>query len=104
MSEHFAVIIFNLINPENLFFNDDCSEQLSDAKRAENIRFIISNVFEEIISRKNYGLVFEHNNYLSAVVNFAPDRLLSWQDDIKNAVNESIGFIQNNFIFSFSVS
>lgn len=104
LSKHFAVIIFNLINPENLFFNDDCSEQLSDAKRAENIRFIISNVFEEIISRKNYGLVFEHNNYLSAVVNFAPDRLLSWQDDIKNAVNESIGFIQNNFIFSFSVS
>ena len=102
-SDYFAVVIFNIINAEKLFSNDEFANA-DDIECNNTISFIIQNVFEEIISEKNSGVVFEYGDFNVSVVSFDSDRLEYWDFDIKEAVDKTVEFIQKNFEFSLNAS
>lgn len=104
ISNHFAVVCFNITDADHLFSEDDSSEQLNDHETAKAIRFIMTNVFEELINKHNRGYMTETDGHLICIISCNPDRLSLCYSDIAEAVGETKRFIEENFMFSFNSS
>ena len=100
-SSHFAVIIF-YIKDSNLFGYDETSdEQMNNNEKADTIKFIIRNVFEEIMTHKHKAYVFEFNGLLMSIANISSNHLSTWQSDITDAIRQTESVMEENFNFSF---
>lgn len=101
ISDYFAVICFNIINANQLF-SDDESYSNSDEETAKTIKFIMTNILEELVGKHHRGYMAEYNGRLVCIVSFNDSRLSHWQEDITQVINEARQFIEANFRFSFT--
>ena len=87
-------------------FVDEYTEVGSDNEiyTFAQIEFIISNVMEEIINGRHYGILFECNNVISGIVNINDDYADTIKKDMKEAVLRAQEFIFKNFSIKFTVA
>lgn len=104
ISDIFAIIIFKVINPENLFFKNKATE---DENSYDTILFIIKNVCSELIELSGNKLFITNiNGNIVGLINFSEDAKAHTSDiilnEIKQALYKAQKFIKENFGFSFS--
>lgn len=104
ISDYFAVVCFNITDASQLFSDDETAEQIDDDETAKLIRFIMTNVFEELIGKYHCGYMAETHGRLMCIISFHPERLSCYHADIAEAVSKAKQFIQENFMFSFTAS
>jgi len=92
----FAVFILHVQHPE-LLFNEYAG--MTEENRYLYLRFIIFNVFEELLNADNISAyVTEADNMFACIVNYADDNL----DNIKSKAEHGVDFINRNFNIDIS--
>lgn len=104
LSDYFIVTVFNVTDISSIFIGDEDIPAHDETDYTDTISFIISNVFEEILDRKHYGVVFPFNGFNIAIISLNPKYLSDWYENIADNINEAREFITKNFNFSFTAS
>jgi len=100
-SNFFAVIVFYINNIDGVF---EESRELDLSQRIKLIQFIMTNVIEELIGRKNTGYMSEVDEMMVCLLNLDEQRKPVWKDDITSVVSEAQKFIRENYHFEFTVA
>ncbi|MEN6315100.1 MAG: AraC family transcriptional regulator [Clostridiaceae bacterium] len=100
-SNFFAVIVFYINNIDGVF---EESRELDPSQRIKLIQFIMTNVIEELIGRKNTGYMSEVDEMMVCLLNLDEQRKPVWKDDITSVVSEAQKFIRENYHFEFTVA
>lgn len=100
-SNFFAVIVFYINDIDDVF---EESRELDPSQRIKLIQFIMTNVIEELIGRKNTGYMTEVDEMMVCLLNLDEQRRPVWKEDITGAVSEAKKFIRENYHFEFTVA
>ena len=97
LSNQFAVILINIERKYSGAGDASYSQDL--------LGFIITNVFEELASKKHQGFVvaIDPNRY-SCLVNFSPADTSTMQQDLLSIAREGKNFLEENFGIYFTIS
>lgn len=101
ISDYFAVIIFKMTNFEVIFEDD---ENMDFVEKANMMRFIMTNVIEELAARYHKGHVTEVDGRIVCIMSFDKNNMSSWRKDMEDIIAEAKIFIESNFAFSFTAS
>lgn len=86
-----ALIYIDCIDDQHLLENDN---------KFEFVRFIISNVFEEIISKEGKGNIIYIDGFLVCLINTGNKS----KNEITNCINQGINFLDNQFDIEITVA
>ena len=97
LSNQFAIILINIERKYSSYKESSYSRDL--------LGFIITNVIEELASKKHQGFVvsIDANRY-SCLVNFSPSDISTLQQDLLSIAQEGKKFLEENFGIYFTVS
>lgn len=70
----------------------------------QQIVFIISNVMEELINKRHYGILFECRGIISGIININEEHEDTLKDDMKEVVLRTQEFIAEHFGIKFTVA
>lgn len=101
-SNDFAIMIFNIEDIEESFFDDDTGTKDQDLAI---VNFIIKNVIEELIGQKNVGYLVEMDKFLVCLVNFKHGvSQNSGKGELIDVAAYAMSFIKEKFGIVFSVA
>lgn len=93
-TDTFIVILIYLNDYSNIFHN---SSSADESEKSELARYVVSNVIEEIVSRKNKGYFAECDGMMACLVNIKEESLENAKTDILESLNEAQVFIKERF-------
>lgn len=93
-SDSFAVVLINIKDCSNIFYN---SANLEGKDKVEFAHYIIKNIVEEMICRKNKGYIVESDGMLICLVNIDDIELAGAKEDIYRSICEGQSFINSKF-------
>ena len=97
-SDDFAVMVFYIKEIEGKALGG-----MDREKQFQLARYIIRNVFEELIGRKHFGLITEVDDLQAALCNLSPGAA-DPEGDLADAAREGLQFLQENFGIHISVT
>lgn len=100
-SDNFAVMLF-YIKDFNMLFKD--GDDYSSEEKLQLVKFIITNVVEELVLRKNQGLITEVDQMLACIISFNKQDMIEAKNDMIDIANEAREFISKKFHIDFMVS
>ena len=100
-SDQFVVVLIYLDDYKKLFFEET---DLSDEKRHELYKLIVTNVVEEILNHSYNCCVFEKDLFMVALINLRGDGNDNVSSAIAEAMEQAIGFIEEYFSISLRVA
>lgn len=87
-----------------IFLEEETENTGSDVYSFMQIVFIISNVMEELIAQKHYGVLFECDSVISGIINVNENHQDTLKKDMEEAVSNAQDFIFNNFGIKFTAA
>lgn len=99
-SEYFAVMLFYIDDFEELFADE---KEIAFEEKLKLVQFIMTNIIEELVGRKNQGYMMEIDNMMACLVNLQGVGNDS-RDDLLQIANEAMQIINDKFHISFKVS
>lgn len=100
-SENFAVMLFYIIDYNELFHDDD---HYTSEEKLRLAQFIITNVVEELASIKNLGYITEVDQMLACIINFKDQDVTEGKNDMIYVAHETKEFILEKFHIDIRVS
>jgi len=100
-SEYFAVGVFYIKDIE-LLFEDEKELGLNEKRRLFSI--IMNNIIEELIGEYHLGYVFDYNDILVCIINIADERIVYFENDIKDIYDAAFQNIKRYFGVEFIMS
>lgn len=100
VSEYFAVVVFYIKDFDALF--DRQYSGNTPEEKLTLVRFIITNVFEELVLQENIGYMTEIDEMNVCLVNFR--NVESCRIQLLKTVNEALEFIKNKFKIELAIA
>lgn len=99
--ENFAVVLFRIEEYDKLFYGD---ENRNKEDKLKLVRFIISNVVEEIVRQKHQGYIVEIDHTMACLININKEELSDIKKEVMRIVEQANNFIRNRLYITLTVS
>ncbi len=101
VSNYFAVMVMQIEDFNELFKED---VNLGFNERIDLIKFIMTNIIEELINENNLGFMTEIDSMMVCLVNIKSDNLVNWKRELSKVIEQAHKAIVDNFNVNYTVS
>ena len=96
-TDQFAAVLIYFEDYKKLFSDE---KDLSDSKRSEMYKLIVTNIVEELLNRNYLCCVFEKDLYMAVLVNMKNESNENTSAEIAEIMKQAVAFIRENFSIS----